>query len=122
MSLLSICLLVVVIPSIAANAVMFWYAKNSLSNFNSVYRASENLSEVFSTIDTYREHLAHVYEMPTFYGDETLKGLLEHTGQMIEFMKRYDEVYSFTQPNLEEQLSAAAEDLKEYDEEKEKEE
>ena len=53
--------------------------------------------------------------MPTFYGDETLKGLLEHTNQMVEYLKQYEEIYSFTQPDLEEQLLAASSNLEDYD-------
>ena len=117
MSLLSTGLSFILMISITTNVIMFWYAKNSLSNFNLVFKASENISEIFSVIDAYKEHLMLVHEMPTFYGDETLKGLLDHTGQMIEFMKRYDKVYSFTQPDLEEQLLAAVDDLEEYEKE-----
>ena len=105
--------------SLSFNVAMVFYAKNSLSRFNEVANTSENISEIFSVIDSYREHLNAVYEMPVFYGDETLQSLLEHTGQMIDFMKKYENVYSFTQPDLEEQLMFAVNDLEEeYEEEK----
>ena len=103
--------------SIIFNAVMIWYAKSSLAKIDTVYTASEKASEIFSMIDTYGEHLEAVNEMPTFYGDETLQGLLDHTKQMIEFLKRFKTVYSFTQPDLEEQLLAASMDSKNDEEE-----
>jgi len=105
--------------SIVFNVLMIWYAKSSLSKIDVLYTASEEASEIFSMIDSYGEHLGSVYEMPMFYGDETLQGLLEHTKQMIEYLKRYEEVYSFTQPDLEEQLNAASEDMKNYDQQEE---
>jgi len=107
------------IISLIGNIVLVWYAKTSLTRLDSIYLAAENTSEIFSMIDTYKEHLNAVYEMPTFYGDETLQSLMEHTGQMIEFMKKYEKVYSFTQPDLEEQLLAANGDVSEHDEEEE---
>ena len=103
--------------------IMVWYARSSLAKIreevNIVYTASEDMVEIFSMIDAYKEHLSSVYEMPTFYGDSTLQSLLEHTGQMIEFMKRYEKVYSFTQPDLEEQLLAAQADMEEDEHEEE---
>ena len=105
--------------SIIFNVVMVWYAKSSLAKFSTIYAASEEASEIFSMIDTFGEHLQSVYDMPTFYGDETLQGLLEHTKQMIEYLKKYDKIYSFTQPDLEEQLLAASADLENYDQEEE---
>ena len=107
--------------------IMIWYVRSSLlktrEEINIIYTASEEMVEIFSMIDAYKEHLNSVYEMPTFYGDNTLQSLLDHTNQMIEFMKKYDKVYSFTQPDLEEQLSAAQNDMEEeeYEEEEAKE-
>jgi len=96
---------------------MFGYAKNTLTKINAVYTASESSAEIFSLIDTFREHLSSVYEMPTFYGDETLKSLLDHTNEMIEYLKGYEEIYSFTQPELANQLLQATSDLEDDEEE-----
>jgi L-arabinose isomerase len=69
-------------------------------------------------LDAFQEHLATVYETPTFYGDETLKRLLDHAQEVVKHLNKYEEVYSFTQPDLLEQLAAATEELeKEYDQE-----
>ena len=100
--------------SIGANIILVWYMRQIVSQF---FVASEEASEIFSKLDAFGEHLQSVYEMPTFYGDETLQSLLEHNKEMIEFLKKYEAIYSFTQPDLLEQLQAASEDLKDYDEE-----
>ena len=105
--------------SVFFNVVLVWYAKTSLAKLDIVYTASEEASEIFSMIDTYGEHLQSVNEMPTFYGDATLQGLLEHTKKMVEYLKKYEEIYSFTQPDLVEQLQAASLDLENYDQEEE---
>ena len=38
--------------------------------------ASEESTELFTRLDAYEKHLNSVYELPTFYGDDTLKMLL----------------------------------------------
>jgi hypothetical protein len=114
---LTIVLGVIAFVSIVLNGLMIWYAKTFLAKVNAIYTASETASEIFSMIDAYKEHLKSVYEKPTFYGDETLKGLLKHTNQMVKYLKKYEEIYSFTQPDLEEQLLAASADLENYDQE-----
>lgn len=79
--------------------------------------SSEESAELFTRLDTYSNHLQSVYELPTFYGDETLNSLLEHTRNIREYLRRYEEVYSFTQPDLVEVLQEID---KQYAEEEEK--
>jgi len=100
--------------SIGANIILLWYMRKALSKF---FVASEEASEIFSRLDAYSEHLQSVYDTPTFYGDDTLQSLLNHSKEMVEFIKKYEAVYSFTQPDLEEQLLEASLDLENYDEE-----
>lgn len=119
MTVLTIVVGTIAFASIAFNVVVVWYIRTSLEKVNTIYAASEEASEIFSMLDAYSEHLQSVYEMPTFYGDETLKSLLDHSKEMIDYLKKYEEVYSFTQPDLEEQLLAASKDLEDYDEETE---
>tara|TARA_R110001606_G_scaffold74928_3_gene173685 strand:+ start:4947 stop:5318 length:372 start_codon:yes stop_codon:yes gene_type:complete len=40
---------------------------------------SNNASDLIDIIDSYGNHLKAIYSMDAFYGDETLKGLLDHT-------------------------------------------
>ena len=117
MTELAIVLGVVASVSIVVNGLLVWYARTTLAKVDTIYTASESASEIFSMIDAYAEHLKSVHEMPTFYGDETLKGLLDHTNEIVEYLKRYEEIYSFTQPDLEEQLLAASVDLEDYEQE-----
>ena len=114
MTLTIIILGVVFALSISVNIILFWYMRKALFRF---YVASEEASEIFSRLDAYGEHIQSVYETPTFYGDETLQGLLNHGKEITDFLKKYENVYSLTQPDLEEQLLAASEDLENYDKE-----
>ena len=105
--------------SIVANIIFILYIRRVILR---VYNASEEASVIFTRLDTFREHLAGVYEMPTFYGDETLSALLTHTKELAEFLVQYENIYSFTQPDLLEQLEAATLEAKEEDETEAKEE
>ena len=93
-----------------------WYIRELLKRFRYL---SDNSFILREKVERYREHLSAVYELPTFYGDETLKGLLEHAKETSDFLSRYEEVYSFTQPDLLEQLEAASKELEEKYEQEE---
>tara|TARA_Y100001938_G_C8083884_1_gene430759 strand:- start:1897 stop:2244 length:348 start_codon:yes stop_codon:yes gene_type:complete len=87
--------------SLSFNVILYLYIKQSLS---STLQASEQVSEILTMMDAFRAHLKSVYEMPMFYGDETLSSLLDHTNDMNNFLVQYDSVYSLTQPDLLELL------------------
>tara|TARA_R110002110_G_scaffold385377_2_gene596971 strand:+ start:276 stop:641 length:366 start_codon:yes stop_codon:yes gene_type:complete len=57
---------------------------------------SETIGDFLVTLDNYAGHLESVYEMETFYGDETLESLLKHTAEMIKEVERFDSIYSLT--------------------------
>tara|TARA_R110002020_G_scaffold136746_1_gene305181 strand:- start:26 stop:388 length:363 start_codon:yes stop_codon:yes gene_type:complete len=101
--------------SVAINLVLIAYVRQ---NIVKVFTIAEEAAEIFTRLDSFQEHLKTVYELPTFYGDETLTGLLEHSKALHEFLNKYEQLYSFTQPDLLEQLEAATIDLQEkYDQE-----
>lgn len=41
-------------------------------------------------------HLETLYEMEVFYGDETIKGLIDHTKFMVGEINNFEEIYSLT--------------------------
>ena len=115
MSNVTIIFLLISVLSVSLNIILLIYFRRVIGR---IYAASEEVSEIFTRLDSFQEHLQSVYELPTFYGDDTLKGLLDHSKGILEYLSRYDEVYSFTQPDLLEQLSEATKGLEEeYDEE-----
>ena len=115
-----ILILLALIVSVLVNIVLVKYIRD---NIVKIFVISEESSEIFTRIDSFREHLQSVYELPTFYGDDTLGSLLEHARGMREFLLRYQNLYSFTQPDLLEQLEQASIELQnEYKETEAKEE
>ena len=106
---------IIFLLSLACNVVLYLYAKRKISSF---LTASEEASQIFALLDAYREHLESVYELPTFYGDETLKSLLDHTREIHQFFSVYEEIFSLTQPDLLEQLQEASIELERENDEK----
>lgn len=81
---------------------------------------SDNLGDLVEIIDNYRKHLKSVYELDSFYGDETLQGLMGHTNAVRTILQeQYGEVASITEP-IEYEVNEEEEDGEEKSEEKEK--
>ena len=56
-----------------------------------------NLEETFFSIESYREHLEMVYGLETYYGDDTLQSLLEHSSQLSDFLRESQQVFSLNE-------------------------
>jgi hypothetical protein len=78
MSRLEIILSAVLFVSIILNIGIFTYARAVLSKLLFV---SEELGDLQIMTNSFAEHLASVYELETFYGDETLKVIYSLTEQ-----------------------------------------
>jgi len=96
--------------SIIINIILILYIRHSIVR---VFVISETASEIFTQLDAFREHLSTMYELPTYYGDETLNNLLQHVKSLIDYLSQYEGIYSFTQPDLIEQLEEATRELQE---------
>jgi len=57
---------------------------------------SENVYNLLESVETFSNHLSAVYELETFYGDETLQNLLTHAKQVVKEIKVYKDVYTIT--------------------------
>ena len=80
---------------------------------------SDNLGDLVEIIESYQVHLKKVYELDSFYGDETLKGLMNHTNAVRALLEQqYGDIMSITEP-IEYEIQEE-EDAKEEISEKEK--
>ena len=56
---------------------------------------NENFQQVQNSVDNFSKHLETIYEMPTFYGDESLQRLMSHSKELrqdlLDFQDRYSE-------------------------------
>ena len=92
-------IIVALILSVMANAVVFWYIRKLLTRFLFI---SQNLNDLVEIINTYKDHIKRIYSLEMYYGDETLKNLISHTVSLSELLEDYEDIYSITEPLLEE--------------------
>ena len=73
--------------SFALNIFLLVYVRwllNGLENLN------QQLIQVSNSIVQYIGHVSSVHEMEMFYGDTTLKSLIDHGSQLIESLESVD--------------------------------
>ena len=95
---------------------LIWYIRKIL---NELLYISGNIGDFLVVIDNYSEHLETVYNMETYYGDETIQGMVEHTKVIVEEIRQFESVYSLT-TDLED-YENDEEDYEDYEEEIEEE-
>ena len=81
---------------------------------------SDGLGDLVEIIESYKNHLGDVYQLDSFYGDETLEGLMTHTNAIRALLEeQYGDVISITDP-IEYQIEEVKENGEETSTEKEK--
>jgi len=85
--------------SLLFNIFSVWYLRQFIIRFNFYSQNSQNLMAV---IEEYQSHLERVYGLETFYGDSTLRGLLEHTNDLSVFVNEIKENFDFEEEKEEE--------------------
>jgi hypothetical protein len=93
--ILTITLSSIAVLLLAANFILVWYCRKILSYFRAT---SNEFDRLLVIVTEYQEHLSKVYNMETFYGDSTLKSLLDHTNkvssQIETFVSDNEDVFS----------------------------
>ena len=101
-------LYIILCTSIVFNVFFIWYIRNLLSQ---LYFVANNMSELVDETISFRDHLSSVYELETFYGDETLAGLLVHVGQYSETLSDFEEIYALLDEEDEEEQEIEENDV-----------
>lgn len=83
-------LLLLLTLSLVLHGGALWYVINLLRQ---VKYYDEELTENITVINNFTNHLKSVYELETFYGDETLRHLLEHAQDLTSVFDQY-QLYS----------------------------
>jgi len=82
--------------SFTLNCFLIWFAREQSQRLSYV---SQNLGDLIELLAAYKNHLKKVYSLDTFYGDETLQHLLEHTRALIALMDdEYGDIVDITEP------------------------
>ena len=81
--------------SVTMNIFAFWYIAKIVSKFTFI---SENLNDLVTVVNNYKQHLKQVYKMEMFYGDETLEYLMSHTKSLLTILEDYSDIYTISIP------------------------
>ena len=93
MSRLEIILLAISVISILFNIFIAGYTRRAIAELLSI---SEELGDIQEMVSSFANHVKAVYEMEMFYGDATLKGLMEHAVSFNEQLETFEYVYALT--------------------------
>ena len=94
MTRLEITLTGILILSMLFNVGVFVYARSAIVRLLSV---SEELGDLNQMVNSFARHLKAVYELDTFYGDQTLSHLLQHAVSFNEQLETFEYIYSLTE-------------------------
>jgi hypothetical protein len=75
------------IVSFCVNLLSLFYVRWLLSTIEAINEDITNLSEMVSD---FSRHTKEVYELEMFYGDETLKSLMEHSTKLSDRLEGMD--------------------------------
>ena len=111
--ILGLTLIVSVIANVLLLRLSMWQSRELAD-------ISDNLGDLVEIITNYRNHLNDVYQLDSFYGDETLQGLMTHTNAVRALLEeQYGDVINITDP-IEYEIEEVKEDGEEESPEKEK--
>jgi len=85
--------------SVSVNVFLLWFARSASSRLTIV---ASNIDEIMSELENFGSHLETIYEMETFYGDETLHGVLQHAKGIAEFLSEFEDIYELSDETEEE--------------------
>jgi hypothetical protein len=74
------------ILSIILNGFFVWYIFNILKLNSLIF---ENVRLIKERIVFFNNHVSKIYAMETYYGDETIKSMVEHSKELISNMDEF---------------------------------
>jgi len=69
------------------NLILFFYVRWLLKTVAAI---NQDVSAVSDVVQEFLEHLKAIYELETFYGDQTLKNLLIHSQDLVKDLEGID--------------------------------
>ncbi len=89
--------------SIILNIFLVWYIRELLIRFSYI---EKNSVFFHRTMLDFQEHLETVYNLPMYYGEDTLKSLMNHAMEVKEITEDFKQMF-----DLSEQENIETEDL-----------
>ena len=92
--------------SVALNITLLIYARWLIKTISTINEDIGNITEI---VQDFSEHVKSVHELEMFYGDQTLKSLMDHATQLSETLSDLDLVLN----EIEEKDQDAEEETRE---------
>jgi hypothetical protein len=98
--------------SVLLNVVLVWYSRRLVVDLSDI---SQEVEEVITDLKVYHNHVENIYNLETFYGDETLRALLEHSKAVSERVGNFTTLFSQIEDeevteDIEEEIDEQAEE------------
>ena len=86
-------IIILLIISAAVNLFFIWYIYKLLKKLLFV---SDNMEDFLEILGNYSDHIEKIYNMETYYGDETIEHLLNYSKEIVQEIEAYEEIYTLT--------------------------
>jgi hypothetical protein len=98
---ISILLSLALTLSVVINGVFYWLIREQSTRLALMADNSEDLIEM---VVGFKNHLKAVYSLESFYGDETLKALMDHAGSLSVILEdQYGDIAMLSEPVIYEE-------------------
>ncbi len=84
--------------SVAANIVLVWYI---VKNLEASEEVKLDMEAALQSLEKFLDHLEELYGLETFYGDQTLKDLIDHSREVINEFIDFQEIHYDAEVELE---------------------
>ena len=92
-------MIIALLISLTLNSLLIWYSRKIVSDLSS---QGQQIEELLTDLKMYHQHVETVYNLQTFYGDETLKALLIHSREVSDRVSNFTTLFSVLE-EMEEQ-------------------
>ena len=96
--------------SVIINVSFLFYVRWLLQSIKTM---NEQVDSIWNNVGTFGGHLKQVYELETFYGDETLASLLRHSSILLDEIESFDRIIIEKEEEIEDADDATNETPKE---------
>jgi len=96
-----ITLSILLLLSLSLNVLLVWYCRRLAKQF---LFFTENVADLEAALGAFDTHLTDVHELETFYGDETLGGLIQHSRTIVDRIRDFYDGFSLENEEEEEDI------------------
>jgi len=104
-------MIIALLLSLALNVLLVRYSRKIVSDLSS---QGQQIEELLTDLKMYHQHVETVYNLQTFYGDETLKALLMHSREVSDRVSNFTTLFSVLE-EMEEQEEEGEDDFDDDD-------